>query len=128
MDQLGISMSFCNNTKREEWPTFGYVDPCKSSRTGAPEIYFTFDLETTEIIPLPEISERQKLRAQIMIDDLQLNSYHHLKKRTQWLKAVSHAIENSSGVERENLITYISSRERELSSISRQFLYEHNLL
>ena len=52
-----------------------------------------------------------------MIDDLQLNSYHHLKKRTQWLKALSHAIENSSGAERENLITYICSRERELLSI-----------
>ena len=46
------------------------------------EGYFTFDTQTGEIIPRPNMSLERHDRAQSMIMDLRLNAFHHLQKRS----------------------------------------------
>ncbi len=119
-----LACPVCNNRKSEHWPQGGFVDPCNSSGFGNCESYFEFDTTTCEVVPSPRLPQSQKARAQHTIEDLGLNSYHHLKKRVQWLFAVREAVESSVEPRRTGVIEYTTSRERELSSVTRQFLGE----
>jgi uncharacterized protein (TIGR02646 family) len=119
-----LACNFCNQSKGEKWPVGGYIDPCAAPPLARPESCFTFDSMTTEIVPLGTLQTRHKYKAARMIEDLKLNSYHHLKKRTQWLKAVSEALNDCRPASQAKFIKYITSREQELSSISRHFLCE----
>ena len=78
----------CNHMKGEKWPRLGYVDPCARSRSAQPEVYFDFDTLTGQIMPASRITPAQRTKAAQMIGDLELNAYHHLKKRVQWLECV----------------------------------------
>lgn len=122
-----LACPVCNNSKAEHWPQVGLVDPCGGSGFGNCEPYFTFDTKTCEVLPAGWISDVRRRRAQATIEYLSLNSYHHLKKRTQWLTTVRLAIEGMTGHKRDAFVVYVSSRERELSSITRQLLGELGL-
>jgi uncharacterized protein (TIGR02646 family) len=122
-----LACPVCNNRKGEHWPLGGLVDPCNSSGSGNCEIHFEFDTKTCEVIPSARLTQTQQDRAQQTIECFGLNSYHHLKTRTQWLYAVQKAVASSEEQERFEVIEYTISRERELSSITRQFLTELGL-
>ena len=85
-----------NSRKGDKWPSGGYVDPCAKTAPAQPESYFEFDTKTCEVIPKPGQPARRPGKTIAMINDLGLNNYHHLKKRTQWLTAVVVAIKAES--------------------------------
>ncbi len=117
---------FCNQQKSNRWPRQGYVNPCTA--IPRPESMFVFDITTTEILPSRPLSAKQRRKATQMIDDLGLNHYYHLKKRMQWITVVTKALDGARTTRaRENLISYCASRERELSSITRQFFHDRGL-
>ena len=115
------SCHFCNHRKHECWPRGGFVDPCSTTAQRA-ESYFTFDIRTGEILLRSNLSNSQRSKALQTRDLLRLNNYHHLKKRVQWIAAVRAAVAGSQPRERPALTNYLVSRERELSSITRQVL------
>ena len=120
----------CNNSKSDKWPSGGYVDPCARTRRAQPEAYFVFDTHIYHIVPRPGLSPRRRKKAEQMIADLKLNNYHHLKRRALWLTAVGKGLEagppTSPG--HDAFVQCVSSRERELSSMTSQFLREQGLL
>ena len=117
----------CNNAKSNKWPPEGYVDPCAEDVSFRPEVYFTFDTMTGEIIPRNALDQDRFEKAVTMIDDLNLNGQHHLKNRLTWLQAVAWAIPHDpvqetaeSEVTRRNL----ASRSFPWSSLARVWLVE----
>jgi hypothetical protein len=105
----------------------GYVDPCANAPADFPEAHFDFDTETTMIVPKGSLSGVRRRRALQMIDDLALNSVHHLKMRKDWLKLAIMALEPGDPVEREQVFEFLASRERALSSITRKMLEEKGI-
>ena len=117
-----LACHFCNNKKGEQWAD-ECIDPCANARRTKAESFFTFELSTGEIQPRQGLSSGHVRRAERTIDLLGLNSYHHLKKRVQWLAAVRMALEvERSADERLKIVEYLTSRERELSSITRELI------
>ena len=116
----------CNGTKRQKWPSGGYVDPCAKTRAAQPEAYFEFDTKTGHILPKPGLSSRRRKKASQMIDDLGLNLYYHLKRRAKWLTAVEANLTRDDAADPDHgeFIRLVASRETELSSITRAFLKE----
>jgi uncharacterized protein (TIGR02646 family) len=116
----------CNQAKLEKWPSGGYVDPCAKTAAARPEEYFRFDTKTGEILPKRGLSPTRRKKAQRMIDDLGLKKYHHLKRRVKWLRAVENVLagDNPKDPGHKNFIRFVTSRETELSSITRQYMHE----
>lgn len=117
----------CNSFKGEKWPSDGFVDPCARSRIARPEIYFSFDTLTGEVIPNEGITPGRRTRAMRMINDLRLNEDHHLRKRSQWLWMASQALKDMTpdlGEYRANLVHRLADRNTQLSSITRVWLSE----
>ena len=117
----------CNHAKGNKWPEGGYVDPCAVSESCRPETYFTFDTKTGEIIPLGNLEPKRFERAATMIDDLNLNSEHHLKNRLNWLRAVTRAILDDPDQETpdsEMARRYLESHSTPWSSLVRVWLVE----
>ena len=75
----------CNNAKGEKWPIGGYIDPCATFVNNYPELYFTFDTTTGEILPKTGLSSYYRQRAERIIKDLRLNRVHHLNRRRELL-------------------------------------------
>lgn len=121
-----LACPVCNNKKGGSWPSGGYVDPCARSSRAQPESYFSFATKTAEIIPKENLSVSRLKKARQTIEELGLNDYHHRKRRTQWLTAVSIIVGSDTveDAERQNFIRFVTARERELSSITRHFLVE----
>jgi len=111
----------CNQAKAEKWPAGGYVDPCAKRAPERPESFFDFDTTTGEIKPKEDLSEGRRRRARRMIEDLNLNGYHHLKARTFHLSLLACALKDPSCQE---VAALVARRGEKLSSISRQFLVE----
>jgi len=121
----------CNNFKGEKWPTGGFIDPCSRSRVARPEVYFSFDTLTSEIIPKEGITPVRRIKARRMITDLRLNEDHHLRKRSQWLWMASQALSGMAPDEddyRVDVVHRLSDRNTELSSITRVWLSEQGYL
>ena len=59
-----------------------------------------------------------------MIGDLKLNAYHHRKQRALWLRLVSEALKVVNDAHNEELIEFVASREKPLSSITRAWLQQ----
>lgn len=118
----------CNTKKGEQWPGGGFVDPC--ARSVRCESFFTFDLKTAQILPRSDLRPSRRKKALQTIEGLGLNDYHHLKKRVQWLKAVAIAVERVAPGDpaRGTFTAWVASRERELSSITRQYLIENGYM
>ena len=117
----------CNHAKRETWPSWGYVNPCATSRPARPERYFTFDVVTGEILPKEGLSPDCRRKAQTTIDDLRLNELHHLRKRCEWLKLIAAIIPDEAAemtVERDELRAHFSSRLTPYSSVTRHWISE----
>ena len=117
----------CNHAKRQRWPPRGYVDPCARSRPARPERFFTFDSETGEILPKEGLIPGRRRKAQMTIDDLRLNEWHHLKNRLVWLQLISACISNEPDeltAEQKKSRAYWSSRMTRYSSITRHWLSE----
>lgn len=58
-------------------------------------------------------------------DLIKLNNYHHLKKRAEWLAAIGIALKSSlTKSERDVFIAEVMRPDRELYSITRQYLEE----
>lgn len=115
----------CNQSKGSEWPAGGYVDPCARSKAAHPETYFTFDTQTGEILAKKQLSPRRRAKAQRTIDDLNLNDFHHLKKRLEWLHLVSAifpGFPTRLTTDAEAEITRLTSRSAPFSSITRALL------
>jgi uncharacterized protein (TIGR02646 family) len=91
----------CNNSKGQEWPCFGFVDPCAEKRSERPERYFCLDLNTGEILPLASLNPQRRRRALDTIRQLKLNAFHQLKRRTTWIVCLSKAIEGRRKKPRE---------------------------
>ena len=124
----------CNHAKLEKWPLGGYVDPCAKSEQARPERWFTFDLLTGELIPRDDLTADQRIKAQKMVTDLDLNGRHHLKKRAIRLSILLAQEQVSVSVNAipddlkwlfsnvEEARSTLASRNTELSSITRFWL------
>jgi hypothetical protein len=77
------------------------------------------------MLPRKDLSATRRQRAFRTIEDLGLNHYHHLKKRVQWLTAITLVLGGSlSDTMREKGLSLMTSVHLELSSITRQLLKE----
>lgn len=117
----------CNHAKGEKWPPRGYVDPCARSIDARPEQFFAFDMLTGEILPKEGLSRARRRKAQVTIDDMRLNEWHHLKGRRLWLEVFSAAVPDEPAeltAESEELCALCASRTTPYSSIARQWLSE----
>ena len=122
-----FSCSACNQAKGDKWPEVGYVDPCVVSEPCRPENYFTFDTETGEIIPLDDLDQARDEKAITMIDDLNLNGDHHMRRRERLLKALAAIMPDNPRDETPVIARWrriISSRESDSSSLARSWLAE----
>lgn len=121
----------CNQAKSGKWPVEGYVDPCAKSRPTHPELYFTFDTRTGEILPMENLSPRRRRKAQRTIDDLRLNEWHHLKNRVERLQLISAIIPddpNNPTSDVKEYCAYFASHNAPFSSITRVWLSERGYL
>lgn len=118
----------CNNSKGEQWPDLGYIDPCSRIRLSRPEQFFDFDLKTGEITPKASLSRRRWERARTMIADLKLNAFHQLRRRLRWISLVSEVLEGDSEDDpgHRDFVERVSARTSPLSSITRAFLAEQS--
>ena len=124
----------CNLAKKEKWPSSGYVNPCAISPRGRPERYFAFDALTGEILPSKCLNSDLQARVQQMIDDLELNGRHHLKKRVFRLWILWLLTQPTHPVVPDELkwlfadvgrsLEVLASRSTELSSVTRAWLSE----
>ena len=116
----------CNNSKREKWPSGGYINPCAESVNDHPEYHFTFDTLTGEILPMASLSSTQRRRAVDMIEELRLNGVHHLKVRQERLKmlAILEAERPAAIMEIEGVRNFFESPYTSLPSITRVWLSE----
>ena len=117
----------CNQSKRENWPEQGYVDPCNGSESCRPETYFTFDTKTGEIVPSADQERSRFYKAQKMIVDLKLNDWHHLVYRLRLLVKMAETIPDDPREETSvsrRLRRILTSRSYELSSLARAWLVE----
>lgn len=119
----------CNQNKQEKWPPGGYVNPCARSAQARPEAHLDFDTKTAEVLSRRNGTAAQQRRSLATIRDLGLNDYHHLKARTQWLKAVEFALaapEIADEAQRTEVVAFFASRQRAFSSIARKWLCERS--
>ena len=127
-DNWVFACSVCNQkNKREKWPAIGYVDPCAMPESCRPEAYFTFDTKTGEIIPLDGLDQNRFEKAITMIDDLDLNSDYHLKRRAALLGKLAAGIPTDpreASERSEALRGRFASRDSDLSSLARAWLTE----
>ena len=118
----------CNNTKLNDWPAEGYVDPCAQHRLNRPVRHFVFDTLTGMIRPSPNLEPNRIRRAQNTIEDLGLNDLHHLRKRVGWLELFSAALSadpHVSKVSTRKIVMRFASRNVQFSSIVRAWLAEN---
>jgi hypothetical protein len=107
--------------KGDKWPVSGYVDPCARAQAARPERFFDFDTLTGEILVKEGLAQAQRYRAMRTISDLDLNAYHHLKKRLAWLTLVAKAIVTHAGNNPDyaSLLREVTVRSAQMSSITR---------
>lgn len=117
----------CNHMKGEKWPNFGYIDPCAVKPSQRPEAFFQFDLNLCEIVPMPTLKDRHKARAAQMIEDLDLNAYHHLKRRLHHLLNILEALDgnNPADAQHNKYRRRILSKKAPLCSFARCILNSH---
>ena len=110
----------CNLSKREKCPTSGYVNPCAENHSEHPERFFDFDFKTGLILPKENLDPRRKNIAEDSIRDLELNAFHHVKRRITWIYLVSKAFESLEQTDnrRSLLIEEFTSRSYALSSFA----------
>ena len=106
------------------------MNPCAMSRSARPETYFAFDTQTEEILPSELLSSDDRYKAQVTIDDLGINEWHHLKNRLEWIQLVSAIITDdtdslTASVEIDR--AHFASRTTPFSSITRAWLSERRL-
>jgi len=120
----------CNQMKGEKFPRGGYVDPCASSASSQPEAFFEFDPLTGEILPRAGLARGSFQRARRTIDDLDLNAYHHLKKRLSWLHHVERLLSREAPDDpgHRSFLQTVTARDAPLSSISRAMLARRGLM
>ena len=116
----------CNNIKREKWPICGYFDPCTSTAKHSPELVFQYDIHTGEILPNSGIDQKLFSKANKMIDDLELNASHHLRKRLRHLFVLSKLL-TIANPNRRIIAQYYCKRSEHLSSLSRCFYRAHGI-
>ena len=117
----------CNHVKSNRWPDVGYIDPCAEPESLRPETYFTFDTLTGELIPLSDLEPERFEIAATMIDDLNLNGWHHLEIRRAMLQQLELTIPSDPRGETpfiRRLRSILISRKSELSSLARVWLVE----
>lgn len=114
----------CNGSKLDKWPNGGHVDPCASNPQNLAEAYFDFDLLTAEVLPRSTLTGPKSRRARITIHNLDLNAYHHLKKRQARLHLIKTIAREQPSLppSRQRRITdylhLLASKDYELSSIT----------
>ena len=121
----------CNQAKLDKWPTQGYIDPCDEAQRPLGDRYFDFDFLTGHVNPSPFLPKSEIGKAQSLIDDLDLNFRHHLKKRMFLVRCLELRFGEtycplSTRLEELRLI-YID-RTAALSSLSRAWFSAHNYL
>lgn len=104
----------CNHSKLHKWPLCGFIDPCTTVPEERPENFFYFDLETGEILPKNKLKKEDWEKALLMVNDLKLNEYHHLRGRITFLKLVSKIISEISEDSQKLKLFIDSMTQREL--------------
>lgn len=115
----------CNSSKGAQWPSCGYVDPCANWGQSRSECYFTFDTHTGEILPKSGLDDDMHAKAQITIDDLDLNSHYHLRSRLALLILVKRIVPRNTGkssADVQSCIDCLVSRRSPFSSLIRVWL------
>ncbi len=129
-DNWIFSCHDCNHMKGEKFPPGGYINPCDTSASQRPEAYLDFDTLTGEVIPREGLSRSALKKARMTIDDLELNAFHHLKKRLGWLRNVERLLlrEAPDDPGHANLIRTIIARDSPFSSMTRAMLARQGLV
>jgi len=110
----------CNHKKGDKWPASGYVDPCAGAKSARPERFFDFDTLSGEILVKEGLRQKQHRIAMQPIADLDLNAFHHLRKRLAWLALLAQAVAVQPGSpDYENLLREVTARSTQMSSITR---------
>ena len=82
-----FSCAECNGEfKRDKWPGTGYVDPGTDDAQESPERYFSYDMDTGEIVAHPDLVGDARKRAWDTIADLGLNRLNVLFYRLDWTR------------------------------------------
>lgn len=112
----------CNHAKGEKWPSNGYFDPCSQETNECAEQYFEFDIVSGEILPKKTLSNSLKATALVMIKDLDLNGFHHLKQRLEHLVLLLGSIDTLAHASPRFIAfrKHACSRKTQLSSFARQ--------
>ena len=80
----------CNRNKSNRSPAEVYVDPRAEWADERPERHFAFDTAAGALIPKGDHLAKRCQRAGLMIRDLNLNAFYHLKiARTCWTSSTS---------------------------------------
>lgn len=122
-----LSCPHCNRRKSNKWPSTGYVDPCTEDTKERPEHYFTFNTETQALTPKDDLPPSRRERAVLMIRDLELNNYYHLRNRHYVLSVINLALStlNEGSDDASSLLDSIVDRASPFSSFARAVLEEH---
>ena len=123
-----LSCIGCNFTKRDKWPSGGYVDPCENVDSAHPESFFRFDMMSKEILPRDDQSEQRKSIAWDTIVDLGLNDFHHLRKRADRLSNLEEKLQGKDEAETRRISADETSRDARLSSVARAWLLDRGYL
>ena len=117
---------FCNKSKWNKWPPYGYVNPCAESGKARPENSFDFDPGTGEILVKTGLGPVQHQKADNMIVDLKLNDFDQMKRRVDWIELVKGNVpdEVNPGEEIPYTLKWLVNRGTELSSVCRAFFLQ----
>ena len=117
----------CNASKKDKWPSGGYVDPCASSGEDHPETLFEFDLYTGQIVPRSDLSGELVSKARQTVKDIGLNQLHHIRKRIariELLRLLLSILVDTPRPDVERYVERLTRRSSELSSVARHVLSE----
>ena len=115
----------CNFVKHNKWPSGGLVNPCANVVPNRPERYFRFDTASMEILPRDDQSEQRKALAKQTINDLSLNDFHHLRKRSDKVKGLIRQLRGKTQSEIEEICADETASESRLSSVAKAWLVDN---
>ena len=110
----------CNeDNKDNQWPEWGYVDPCAAVPEERPEHYFDYDTATGEIIPKGGLVDHARRKALRTIYDLGLNKLDVLYYRLDHTQRFMRDLQAMPDGDREDFVALFTQQSVEYAGITR---------